>query len=1641
MKRMIALLLCFLQLCAIFAGCGGTEVQTSTTESTIQTEATQEPTTEPTVDPEELFLQSLPGDVRRAYEAGLVERDALEDLERSITVGEAAALLQKAQTHRAGSESRVLADLQTHETFAARNADRAWLMGIPALVDLENAYPDRYTDYEQWTQEVRKIQYASLELHFAFASRLGMRVSMTGDKTLWNKQSAWDMTYSEDGNEYLLSAYDVIITNDSDYADFGKTADSLYVTDARMLSYGLVLHDGTTGKKFMEMDAGQFNPFQELTFGEVVESALRLYNAPNPVEYPEFVMAQEVGKYNEAIITPELLSKETDLPEASCEKLPASWHGVVFNDLQTTDMDPMHLDAQVYEYEIQAVKDAGFNYIGLYLDFSWLQDYTLFESARVAFHGMIDAQDKGKVSVQQLEQLDQILAWCMERDIHVDLRACALPNINLDTNMGMYWQLDFNGQAHAQYLADMWQAIARRYADIPNEYLSFTLFSMDCAAAADTLLPSVDAIRAESPDRCIIAEMNSYKFKAETFAEKGVALSSRIYDYEGVSAVFNHTNCVKWEGPSSRWDTQCLDVMQSFSWPHADTVDALTLFSYRHWNKVPSTMDVISVAEQYGVGCMLSDFGVRLWENDNMESCTFPRLRYPMDSYTAMIRDFAATAENLGLGWCYAYWYGPYGVAFGMPLFDDTTYTQVEDYPYYIDQTVLGCFRELNGVGQAAQAAPTAVASVEAKGLAATASSENPYYEVAAKAGISVENVSTEPINGREMAKLLDQFMAHIAPEKLDTWKKQYFSFRASLEPLSRMDMIASIYLAVQAAQNPDYLSSTADAYVLSQQVKMDWDAEYLNWLMFGGFENLPDYEVEIFGKKPLDAAAHYYNLARTNPVTGESLLDLDTATNTMRYGDEATYHDAIVALGRLMPVNTGAQTITLKSVTAEEAQAMVAKLNVPADQQGYYLAAAQAGISLDNISTDPITGREMAQLLDQFVASVAPDKLAAWQKQCSGLRVSHKTINRMDAIAAIFMAVQSTENDIYIDTMADAHALNSQVTNTWDVQLTYGLFDDWDNELTYDVDIFSDATLDAAAHYYNLGRTNVLTGESLLNLDAATNTMRYGDEATWQDVIVALGRLLYRDNEALLNGLFPDSTWLYEGEDDEKIVEYRTLAAERKDAIVNSKTTIVKGETFIPGETYTGTAYYVSAKGDDSNDGLTPETAWKTTNAVNEAHFSNKLKSGDAVFFERGSTYRVDPYHALVVHDGVTYSAYGEGDKPVLTFTEGNKADPTFWELYYDRDGMKIWKYHQDITDVGGIVFNDSSYASRVLEWPTNGKWQALKEIAVEPFNGTMEDPFYCTPGRLEGTGEFRKVEENLPENLNYICRVDIANSAYPMNFVENPRTGMPYTGELYLRCDEGNPGDVFEELVIIGYSDVTKGSSFKVIDATDISNFILDNLAIKYYLDTAVHATLRSENIIVQNCEVGWGGNRIHTVASAQPTGEYFNIGDGLYNIVNDSIIRNNYVYHSSSGCGFENGPMGYEKDMGVFTCSGNLFENNAEGVRCFLFLLEDGDVPIEKMVIQDNMILDTGDSMNTASGEMNTVIDIFETQNFAKEILVADNICIGSGDTMLRMGNPMNVNEIYRNNVWAYDPDRPFAYLMNSWSNYCIYRDNAQ
>ncbi|MEO6909112.1 MAG: right-handed parallel beta-helix repeat-containing protein [Abditibacteriaceae bacterium] len=76
---------------------------------------------------------------------------------------------------------------------------------------------------------------------------------------------------------------------------------------------------------------------------------------------------------------------------------------------------------------------------------------------------------------------------------------------------------------------------------------------------------------------------------------------------------------------------------------------------------------------------------------------------------------------------------------------------------------------------------------------------------------------------------------------------------------------------------------------------------------------------------------------------------------------------------------------------------------------------------------------------------------------------------------------------------------------------------------------------------------------------------------------------------------------------------------------------------------------YYVSSStGDDSNNGLSPDSPWATLNKVN--HTSN-FKAGDSILFKRGDTF----YGSMTTRSGtsgnpIVYGAYGKGNKPILT-------------------------------------------------------------------------------------------------------------------------------------------------------------------------------------------------------------------------------------------------------------------------------------------------------------------------------------------------------------------------------------------------------
>lgn len=363
-----------------------------------------------------------------------------------------------------------------------------------------------------------------------------------------------------------------------------------------------------------------------------------------------------------------------------------------------------------------------------------------------------------------------------------------------------------------------------------------------------------------------------------------------------------------------------------------------------------------------------------------------------------------------------------------------------------------------------------------------------------------------------------------------------------------------------------------------------------------------------------------------------------------------------------------------------------------------------------------------------------------------------------------------------------------------------------------------------------------------------------------------------------------------------EKDAALRADLQARIDEILNTETEIIHSDTYIPGETYTGTAYYVSNDGDDSNDGLTPETAWRTLTKVMglNGYFGERetmLQPGDAVFFRRGDIFRLSELGEFapldIRMDGITYSAYGEGEKPIITASSENGTGAEKWQLVYEDDtGKKIWQYYRDMRDVSRIVLNNGeAITTRVYEFYDGNGY-----ISCEATGWWMHE--------AEGVTLLDKLlplEESMTEDMTIISR--------PGRFsVENNYSSDTAVGPLYLRCDAGNPGEIYDSVEF---------SEYYVMGLVWLSacDTVFDNISFRCSGNSYIKNGLQWKKIkdtLVQNCEFAYGGCTVTYYHEREDGATVVEVqGDGIYNIIRNTTIRNNY---------FHDGPMSdgtYEGD----------------------------------------------------------------------------------------------------------------------------------
>ena len=279
--------------------------------------------------------------------------------------------------------------------------------------------------------------------------------------------------------------------------------------------------------------------------------------------------------------------------------------------------------------------------------------------------------------------------------------------------------------------------------------------------------------------------------------------------------------------------------------------------------------------------------------------------------------------------------------------------------------------------------------------------------------------------------------------------------------------------------------------------------------------------------------------------------------------------------------------------------------------------------------------------------------------------------------------------------------------------------------------------------------------------------------------------------------------------------------------------------ETKTPDFDIKGQTYYVSTHGSDPNDGLSEYTPFQTAKKANEV-----AKNGDLVLFERGHEWR----ERWTTVQGVTYSAYGTGPKPIFNGNlYGNLADDKYWTLV---DGTTyVYKLNLKVKDIGNIVLTKNGTVSTVTKsTPTlSGSNHLLNNKVFDPATSmTSNNTFICIYDKVSGGG---------------------------VSLDETDTT-------LYFRCYYGNPGEYYDSIEIC-----ERASLVRVLH-----NCHLDNIELKY---TGSHgfAMGTANNVKFTNCELSYIGG----AAQYYSNGSMVRFGNGIevYGSCDGFTIDNCYIY----------------------------------------------------------------------------------------------------------------------------------------------------
>lgn len=581
------------------------------------------------------------------------------------------------------------------------------------------------------------------------------------------------------------------------------------------------------------------------------------------------------------------------------------------------------------------------------------------------------------------------------------------------------------------------------------------------------------------------------------------------------------------------------------------------------------------------------------------------------------------------------------------------------------------------------------------------------------------------------------------------------------------------------------------------------------------------------------------------------------------------------------------------------------------------------------------------------------------------------------------------------------------------DYYFTEGLFGEHDAPLYTVPGRGDDNYLDGASLPFNLSRQSSISWECPLAYDIEANSIHEYDPPTYAEGLLAVVRLILSDEPYVYVPTEIDAVYLDAA--DARREEIRTAVTE------------------LPAEV-TGTVYYISNSGSDDNDGRSPETAWATPYRAMTAN----LQYGDAVLFERGGTWYIDVETNLGdtsrnhgYADGVHVGAYGEGAKPVLRGDIERANEAVFWELYYEKDNVKIWKASEALRDSAVIVFNEGeAYAEEVFPW----------------LNDAME--------YVNSDGTPFVVEDALDENLTF-CNLLLFEDG--IESVCN-RTDSYARGELYLRCDVGNPAEVYDTVSI----------PQEPVGIDMFPNSSVRDLCILYCTMLGTQGTdigTTPENYQFINLEIGWCGGWLQNYAIQEMADVSYGYkphiaGGGIGVYQTELQVIDSYIHHCGPMAMIESmhdhipddGKIVHHENQ-LF--SGNLYEYCGASMHWvdLSFMEAPGSTGlISNLAFKDNLVMHSGygwvyNSVLQSDGGGGNSLWLSAVENGMgaannEGIYIRDNVFYLSRYAMITLTDylavddttPVNAQPIFSGNTYVQFASRPI--LQKNWSSEIYY-----